>query len=162
MKALVIGDFHGEFPSKFKKIIKNQKIDLIISIGDFPPFHYRKIWFKYCYGNEKELWEFIGKKKYRKLVLEDFRLGEKPLKELNSLNIPVYTVLGNVDYPPPDVYDMPEKRERSMPNWMEYNAFPDIIKKYKRIKRFDYSYFKFGNYIFIGMRGHSAPGRTKR
>jgi len=35
------------------------------------------------------------------------------------------------------------------------------IKKYRNIKRFDYSYAKFREYVFIGARGHSFPGLVK-
>jgi len=67
MKILAIGDFHGEFPSKLNKIIDKEKIDLVISLGDYPPFHYRKLWFKHCYERDIELWQIIGKKKYKKI-----------------------------------------------------------------------------------------------
>jgi len=162
MKILAIGDYHGTFPSKFKNIIKKEKIDLIVSIGDYLPFHYRKLWFKHCYGKDVELWEIIGKKKYRKLVLEDVRKGEVPIKKLNQIGIPVYTVLGNVDYPSADdVMDEKESRNKSMPNYNQKDSFLKKLKNYKNIHRFDYSYLKFGNYVFIGMRGHSNPGRVK-
>src|SRR3990172_12160959 len=98
MKILAIGDFHGEFTKKFEKIIKKEKIDLVVSNGDYFPFHYRALWFKYCYGVDTELWEVIGKKKYKRLVLKDLKDGENALKKLNSLKIPVITVYGNIDY----------------------------------------------------------------
>lgn len=162
MRILVVGDFHGKFPKKFENLIKKEKIDLVISVGDYPPFHYRKLWFKHCYGKEIELWEIIGKQKYRKLVMEDLRRAEEVLKKLNKLPVPVYTVLGNIDYPAPDdVSDLKGKAKKSMPNWDKKTLLAEMLKKYKNIKRFDYSYFRFGEYIFIGMRGHSSPGKVK-
>lgn len=43
MKILAIGDFHGKFPEKLKKKIGKEKPDLIVSIGDYIPFYYRKL-----------------------------------------------------------------------------------------------------------------------
>ena len=34
MKILIIGDFHGKFPEKLKKIAKRKDIDLVVSVGD--------------------------------------------------------------------------------------------------------------------------------
>ena len=162
MKLLVIGDFHGKFPKKFETLIKKEKIDLVVSLGDYPPFHYRKLWFKHCYGKEVELWEVIGKKKYKELVMKDLRIAENALKALNRLPVPVYTVLGNVDWPAvDDIVDYSEKRKRSMPNFDQKETLVKRMKKYKNIKRFDYKILKFGDYVFIGMRGHSAPGFVK-
>jgi len=166
MKILVIGDFHGSFPSKFRKIIQKEKVDLVISTGDYPPFAYRKLWFKHCYGTDVELWDVIGKERYRKLFFKDCKDGERSLKALNKLPIPVFTVLGNIDWPQPDDIsdnnssDLKSKNN-NMPNFDKKDYFAKILKKYKNIKRFDYSYARFGDFIFIGMRGHSAPGEVK-
>ena len=160
MKILAIGDFHGKFPKKLQKLAN--KVDLVVSTGDYPPFHYRKLWFKHCYGKEIELWEIIGKKKYKKLVTEDYNRGEKVLKKLNKLSVPVFTTLGNIDYPSfNDVADLSKKIKKSMPNWDSKELFGKRIKKYKNIKRFDYKYIKFKDLIFIGMRGHSFKGKVK-
>tara|TARA_Y100000310_G_scaffold163530_1_gene163361 strand:- start:2329 stop:3183 length:855 start_codon:yes stop_codon:yes gene_type:complete len=162
MKILAIGDFHGKFPRKFLSLIKKEKIDLVVSVGDYLPFHYRDLWFKYCYGTDVELWEVIGKTKYKKLVREDFSRGEKILKVLNKLKVPVITVLGNIDYPEPDdVLDLPRKVKKSMPNWDRKDSFAKILKKYKNIVYFDYKSVKIGDYVFVGMRGHSNAGRVK-
>ena len=161
MKILAIGDFHGTFPKKFYKIIDKEKIDLVISNGDYPPFHYRKLWFKYCFGKDVQLWEVIGKKKAKELVIEDAKRAEVALKALNKLPIPVFTVLGNIDYPPDDVVDFWNKKKNKIPKWDRKESFLKVLKKYKNIQRFDYKALKFGNYVFIGMRGHSNPGRVK-
>ena len=39
MKILVLGDFHGQFPNGFNKIIKNNKIYLVLSSGDYFSFY---------------------------------------------------------------------------------------------------------------------------
>ncbi len=161
MKILAIGDFHGEFPREFEKIIDREKIDLVVSNGDYFPFHYRKLWFEHCYLKETELWEVIGKEEYKKLVLKDLRDGEKALRKLNALKVPVFTVIGNIDYTRSiDVMDY-KKNKKHYWSWDDQDFFSPIIKKYNNIKRFDYSYFKFGEYVFIGAYGSSFPGKPK-
>lgn len=167
-KVLVIGDFHGKFPKKFEEIINEKRIDLVVSLGDYPPFHYRKLWFKHCFAKDVELWEVIGKKKYKKLVIKDLKIAEKALIKLNKLSVPVITVLGNIDYPfPNDMADVKNMKKRFLGikywKWgeQEYMKIVNLLKKYKNIKRFDYSYVKISDYIFIGARGHSFPGYVK-
>lgn len=161
MKILVIGDFHGKFPDKkIKSVIKKNKIELVISLGDFFPFIYRKIWFEYCYKKDTELWEIIGRKKYKKLVEEDLKIGEKVLRKLNSLSISVITIIGNLDYTKIlDTFDW--KRKNKKWKWTEQDFFSKIIKKYKNIKRFDYSHLKYKKYVFIGAYGGTFPGKVK-
>ncbi|PIO07666.1 hypothetical protein COU59_03085 [Candidatus Pacearchaeota archaeon CG10_big_fil_rev_8_21_14_0_10_34_12] len=164
MKILVIGDFHGKIPKGLNKLIEKENIDLVVSLGDYAPFYYRKLWFKHCYGKDIELWEVIGKKKYKELVLEDLRRAEKVLKSLNNLSVPVFTVLGNVDWSAADdIVDIKKPKGKRYWKWEEerLRIFQKLLKKYKNIKRFDYRFLKFGDYIFIGMRGHSAPGKVK-
>jgi len=161
MKLLVVGDFHGKFPKKFENMIKKQKIDLVVSLGDYAPFAYRKLWFEYCYGKDVELWEIIGKKKYGELVRKDLDSAEGVLKKLNKLPVPVFTVLGNIDWPEPDdIMDLGSKG-KTMPNWDEKEMLVKRMKKYKNIRRIDYKAVRFGDYVFVGMRGHSAPGKPR-
>ncbi len=98
MKIIVIGDFHGKLSQKLLNRIKKEKPDIVISLGDYFPFHYREIWFKYCYGKQTNLWEIIGKKKYKEIMLKDLKMGEPILKKLNSLPCPIFTLIGNIDY----------------------------------------------------------------
>ena len=91
MKILLIGDFHGKFPEKLKREAK--KVDLVVSVGDYCPFSLRKEFFKYTYRKQdKEMWKFIGKKKVKEKTLKDLKQGEKILKELNKLEVPVFTI----------------------------------------------------------------------
>lgn len=160
MKILSIEDFHGKFPKKFEILIKKEDIDLVVSVGDYPPFHYRKLWFKHCYGKEIELWEIIGKKKYEELVLKDLKMGEGALKKMNNLSIPIITVYGNLDYTGKfaDNKDISYKRKWK---WNEQDFFSKIIKKYRNIKDFTYSHFKFKDYIFIGTYGSTNKGNPR-
>ena len=161
MRILAIGDFHGRFPHKFNKIIKKDKIDLVVSLGDYPPFHYRKLWFKHCYGKDVELWEIIGKNKYKKLVFEDLRRAEAILKKLNRVKVPVFTVLGNIDWPSTDDISDFKENDKTMPNFDRKDKLVKRLGKYKGIHRFDYNALKFKDYVFIGMRGHSYRGKVK-
>ncbi len=163
MKILAIGDFHGTFSSKFKKIIKKEKIDLVVSNGDFFPFTYRELWFKYCYKTDKELWDVIGRAKYKKLILEDLRRGEHAIRTLNNVPVQVITVVGNNDHTRVnDQYPKLAFGQHGKPDWKwaSQDFFSKVIKKYSNIKRFDYSYFCFGEYVFIGAYGGSSPGKV--
>lgn len=158
MKFLAIGDFHGEFPAKFKRLIKKEKIDLVVSNGDFFPFIYRDLWFKHCYRTEVNLWDVIGRKKYVSLVNKDLSLGDEALRKLNALPVPVITVVGNIDYTPlHDTYD--EKPPKD--DLRRQDLLSRLLKKYKNIHRFDYSFVEFGEYVFIGSYGGSSPGFVK-
>jgi Icc-related predicted phosphoesterase len=156
MKILAIGDFHGKLPKDLKE--KCKKIDLIVSIGDYPPFSLRKEFFKHSYGKEIELWEVIGKKKVKKAELKDIKEGDKLLKKLNSLNIQIITVSGNIDRTKwRDAADY----KKSKWKWSEQDFFTPLIKKYSNIKDIDYSYAKFKDYVFIGMARSTFPGKIK-
>lgn len=167
MRLLVLGDFHGEFPKKIVKVIKQKRIDLVVSNGDYLPFKYRELWFEHCYDKACELWEAIGKKKYKKFIIEDLNAGEKVIQRLNKLPVPVITVLGNVDWPEANDVADPEfiKKYRAKEKWnfeegrKEY--FSKIVGKYKNIHLINYSDFTYQGLIFIGARTHSFPGLVK-
>ena len=157
MKILIIGDFHGKFPVKLQKLVKG--VALIVSVGDYFPFSYRKLWFKYCYGEDIELWEIIGKKKMRDFISKDLIAGEKVLKKLNGLGVPVVSVIGNLDYT--NINDQYSKSKKGKWEWYEQDFFSKIIKKYENIRRFDYKYAQFGGLNFVGGFGHTTPGQVK-
>jgi len=160
MKILAIGDFHGKFPVKLRKLTK--KVDLIVCIGDYFSFTNRDLFFKYSYGTDKELWEVVGKKKVKAGILKDFRAGESILKKLNKVGVPVITVIGNVDYTRVnDVFDEEKVGWHRTWKWENQDFFSPIVKKYKNIHRFDYAYAKFGGLNFIGAYGHTFPGNVK-
>jgi Icc-related predicted phosphoesterase len=157
MKILAIGDFHGKFPEKLRKEAKN--VDLVVSVGDYFPFTLKKLFFRYCYKTDSDLWEVIGKRKYKEITLRDLRKGEEVLKKLNDLSVPIITTIGNYDKTHVlDTYDL--KKTKGW-KWDEQDFFVSMIKKFKNIKRFDYKYVKFKNLIFIGGYGGSSPGEIK-
>lgn len=162
MKILCIGDFHGKFPAKLKKEAK--KVDLVVSLGDFPTFTLNKLFLKHCYKNfEVELWDIIGKKKLKESALKDIRNGEYVIKELNKLPKPVVSVLGNYDYFCDDSAD--DKKSRTQKIWglvgRDKSHMKKLVQKSKNIYYLDYRVFKFGGFVFIGARGHSFPGYVK-
>ncbi len=166
MRILAIGDFHGKFPNKFKQIIKKEKIDLIISVADYCPFSYRKLWFKHCYRSGQGLWEVIGKKKYQELVLKDIKAGEQVLKKLNNLGIPVFSVVGNLDYASINDSIDRARYERKYGKidkwaWAEQDFFKSLIKKYENIQSIVYSTGKFKDLSFIGAYAGTNPGHAK-
>jgi len=162
MKILAIGDLHGTFPKKLSNLVKKESIDLVISNGDYFPFHHRKLWFKHCYGTNTNLWEVIGKEKYKQLIKKDLADGEKSLKKLNALKVPVITVFGNVDYTgQPEENNIEQVGKSSHWKWDKQDFFTPMIKKYKNIKLFTHKATKLGDLIFIGAYGGTNPGHVK-
>jgi len=159
MRILSIGDFHGKFPAKLKRLAKD--VDMVLSVGDYFPWSLRKEFFKHCYGAGVELWEAVGKKRYKECKLKDLKVGEYLIiKFLAGLDAPVITVPGNYDVPLNDQYS----EERFAPSgwgWEDQDFLAKILKKYPKIKRFEYSYVKVGDLIFIGGFGHSSPGMVR-
>src|SRR3970040_2252713 len=138
MKILAIGDFHGTFPKKFYKIIDKEKIDVVVSNGDFMPFQYRNLWFKHCYKKDIELWEVIGKEKFKELELRNVRGADNALKALNKFKAPVITVTGNVDKTKWKEARDP-KRKKATWKWANQDFILPLINKYENIKCIDFS-----------------------
>ena len=158
MKLLVCGDFHGRFPKKLLQVIKKEKIDALISNGDYASFFYRDLWFKHCYEKDVQLWQIVGKKKFKEIILKDVKSGEFVFKKLGKLNIPVITVLGNVDYGLwTDAYESKNKKF----DIEDIDFFIRIIKRYSNINNIDYSYTKLGDFVIIGGGTSSFPGKVK-
>jgi len=159
MKILAIGDFHGKFPIKLQKLAR--QVDLVISVGDYKPWRLKKIFFEKSFKTGVELWEVVGKKKYKESHSADLKDSEKILKKLNSLDIPVVTTVGNYDTPElNDTFDR-KGRWRNGWKWAAQDFFSPLLKKYSHIKRIDYRAIKIGELVVIGGFGHSFMGRVK-
>lgn len=158
MKILAIGDFHGKFSKKLRKIANSDEVDIVVSVGDYCNFSERKEFFKHSYRTGIELWEVIGKKKVKEFTKKNLKSGERVLKELDKLKNPVISVSGNLDYTKwGDAVDYDKAKWK----WVEQDFFSKLIKKYNHIKIFDYSFFRFGEYVFIGHPRSTFPGKVK-
>jgi Icc-related predicted phosphoesterase len=103
MKLLAIGDFHGKFPARLTSAIKKEKPDLILSSGDYTGLadwrplidkQFREI----AKGREFDIREYLGDKKYNKLLKKDYDAGKVVLSKLNKLKIKTFSVFGNGDW----------------------------------------------------------------
>ncbi len=101
MRILAIGDFHGKVPVT-KKFLKDKKIDVIVSSGDFASGEkLRKVLFDNWHVIKlgiKRFYDILGIEKTNKFLKEDLETQHKVFKKLNALGIPVYIVSGNLDY----------------------------------------------------------------
>jgi Icc-related predicted phosphoesterase len=164
MRFLAIGDFHGKFQKKWEKLIKKEKIDLVVSNGDYIPFSLAKVFFKHVYGQDKiELWDVVGKRKYKEQNAKDVASGESVVKKMNNLPVPVVTVTGNNDRTkwPEAIKEGYYTRVRKKWKWINQDFFTPVIAKYDNVNNIDYSSWKFGDYVFVGMANTSFPGKVK-
>ena len=145
MKILAIGDFHGRFPSKLQKRIKQINPDIIISTGDFANVDkIRNLIFKHWMN--KNWVDVVGKKKAKQLEKECFDSGLKILKELNSLGIKNYIIWGNADFYKRDQYLESKK--------ISPGCFEDKIKRMKNLVLIDRNKRKANGFDLIGHGGY--------
>jgi len=108
MKILATGDFHGSIPKNLNKIIEKNKIDIIISPGDFSGGAFGEKLLRYeeeiCrkYGVIRSQWpkeiKRVADKKYEKWNRKAILNSEKVLKYFKKMNMPFYFVHGNWDF----------------------------------------------------------------
>lgn len=161
-----MGDFHGKFQKKWERLIKKEKIGLVVSVGDFKPFSMKKLFFEKIYkkNQDKELWDFIGRKKFKELHLKDMRAAESVLRKMQRLEVPVFTVFGNNDWSKwPEAIDEQffVKEGKKRWKWPYQDFFTPLVKKYSNIHDINYSYKRLGDYVLIGGGPSSFPGRVK-
>lgn len=139
MKILAIGDFHGKFPKKLKKVAR--EVDLILCTGDFGGSKkLLDIIFKYL---GKEDWtKVIGKKLSEKYIMEDYNSGKKMIDEISKIGAEIFIIEGNWDF---EGY---KTRER----WggLKLINFSKLIKKKKNLHFLRKSSFRkiFGLTLF--------------
>jgi Icc-related predicted phosphoesterase len=140
MKILAIGDFHGKFPVKLKKLAKD--VDLVLCTGDYGGSDkLLKVVFKYF----EEGWQnVVGKNKVEKYIMEDYGSGKKVLDELSLIGRHVYLTNGNWDF------TSNAKIERT--GGLKLKAYPTLVKNMKNLKLFNRAYKKIGglNVLFFG------------
>lgn len=153
IKIFVIGDFHGILPNKLINIAKKKDIDIVVSTGDFcGNKQYVKLFFKYIYGTDNDLADFIGKRKMHELETKTVDSGIKILKQLNSLNKKIVVVTGN--------WDRTGRKEIGYLNFADKytKRFNKEIKKFKNIKIVDFDNYNFNGYTFVGYPRSTYPG----
>lgn len=157
MKFLLCGCFHGKVPRNLISAAKKEKVNYILSTGDFYNYDYfRRLIFRYpkeTQGADEALKKIIGRKKYYKLLRKFNLSGIKTLKRLNSINIPILTAYGNND-------------DSDKAPWHEYKdkkkkSLDFQIKKFKNIKLIDYDFKKINDY-FIYFVGVKFPRKSKK
>lgn len=140
MKICAIGDFHGKFPAKLKKLVKSS--DLVLCTGDLGGSDkLLKIIFKYF---EEGWYNIVGEKKAKQYVMEDYNSGKKILKKLNSLGKIIYLINGNWDF----VSNIKVQRTGKL----QLKSYSDIAKKKKNLKFHNRTYKKLSefNVLFFG------------
>jgi len=149
MKILAIGDFHGKFPEKLRRRIKNENIDLILSTGDYAGIKewrplLKKMFNSLRQGKEFSIKKYLGKKKYIWLLKKDYAAGKISIKELNKFKIRTFSVFGNGDWYKTFFNDTGKFYE---------NEF----KKLKYIKNINRGKIKFRSLKIIGFGGYLDP-----
>jgi Icc-related predicted phosphoesterase len=154
MRILVIGDFHGKFPSKLKERLSRESFDVIVSTGDFcHNKELERLFFRYAYGTDIGLGEFIGKRKNNELERKNLLAGFKVLKVLNSLGRPVMAVTGNWDPVDYEEVGLPKMKDANSKN------FKAFVKKMKCIKMIDFESTNYSGVNFVGYPRSTYPGK---
>jgi len=153
MKILVIGDFHGKFPEKLRKKIKEDKIDLVVSVGDYSGIEdWRPIIMKRLAAARKgkrvpKPEEIVGKEKFKKLLDKDFEAGRDVLKILDDFHKPVFLIFGNGD---DEWYKYPFDKDVNFVKKRNLN----FLKELKNIKVITYNKINFKDITFVGFGGY--------
>lgn len=79
MKVLVLGDPHGKLPKNLDKIVKKNKVELVVCVGEIPNVPFKKL-----KSETENKYEIRFQKHYREI-----------LKKLDRLNLPVFLLKGN-------------------------------------------------------------------
>ena len=103
MKILAIGDFHGKFPERLKRKIKEAEPDFILCAGDYAGIDDFRPWLMKVFkarkkASELSIKEMMGKERYSRLLKKDYAAGKAIIKRLNSLEIKAFSVFGNGDW----------------------------------------------------------------
>ncbi|MFH0928746.1 MAG: metallophosphoesterase [Candidatus Aenigmatarchaeota archaeon] len=154
MKILVLGDLHGSKPK-----IHFEGFDLIIAPGNFCSYDkIRKYEFEVIRKRQKyhdfklKWYELIGKRKAKRLILESLKSGREVLEHINSFNVPVFTVPGNVDFTP---------YKDSGWNFLEQNHYKMMLSGLKNIKDIHKRIVNHKNYQIVGYGISSGPEKTQ-
>lgn len=162
MKILVVGDIHGEIKKLEEKIPKH-KFDFVIGIGDYAGISDWDAYTQYIFRiknrtEAKSPKEFFGKKRFQKLLKDDFKAGKNALIFLDKLGKPGFFVFGNGD---DEWYNYPFTKIFSA-----RKSIVNFWKKLKNLKEMTYRIRRYKGISFLGFGGYldvtaNAPLRDK-
>jgi Icc-related predicted phosphoesterase len=152
MKIVAVSDFDNGLPKNLSNRIKKENPHFILAGGDFCyGTKIRDIQFKH-YDSNEEWYDIVGRKKAAKMMIESVRRGDKVLKMLNSIGVPVFLVFGNHDK------TGTESKRKGIWSLYKKNLFSPLLKKYKNIYEVDLGAAKIGEYFIVGYgQNCSAP-----
>jgi Icc-related predicted phosphoesterase len=143
MKALIIGDLHGEMPK-----IPEEGFDMVLCVGDIcgGTDEMRESMFE-AIDPEKSWFEIFGEEEAKEAVRNSIQDGEKILEELNSLYVPVFTVPGNWDW----------TGENSDWGFLDGKGYPELLEEFENIQDLNFSAQEFEDFVVIGYGPCSGP-----
>ncbi len=157
MKILAIGDLHGKITPKLKKRISQEEFDFIVGVGDYAGIDDWYSYIKYIFSlkkspleeafKRKSPKEFFGKKKFKKLLKDDFTAGKKSLQFLEELKKPGFFVFGNGDE---EWYNYPFSKKILQAKRKNLN----FLKKLTNLKEMTYRVKNYKGISFLGFGGY--------
>jgi len=163
MRILLLSDLEGRIPKRLKGFVKREKIDAIISAGDFSTsctkmiFENWDLLTRWNTDDKKEFDKRYGFSRVNREIKNGWKDGVNVLKFLNSLGIPVYVILGNQDF-------VKKKRAGAVLNKDDFHKPGSQIPKIKKMKNLIYLHNnvrKLGLYNIVGFNnGYSRTIKT--
>lgn len=144
MRILAIGDFHGKVPRNLKNFVKKNKIDLILCTGDICSSD--RIEWRYWKRLEagERLIDILGKRKMKKLIMNELKKSKNVLKFLDQIKIPLILVYGNGDI----------TNEYLRYYGIKSKGIDDLIKQNKNMKLLSCGKARFNNIVILGHSGY--------
>ena len=162
MKILAISDIEGRMFKGLKGFCKRNKVDAIISAGDFSTsctkmvFDNWELLGNWTNENRKKFDKKYGFAQANKKIKKSHDQGIKVLKMLNSLDIPVYVILGNQDY----VDKQRSGKSFRKKDFIKLGSQLPYIRKMKNVHYVHNKSRKLGDYRVVGKStGYSTGGR---
>jgi len=158
MKFLVVSDFHGRLPKGLKSVIKKERIDMILSSGDYcGSKRLGELEFKYYYGKDEDDVPARIKKEVIRLEKKSTDNGINVVKELKKLNLNFLGIRGNWD-PLPWLYDIGSARKTDETK----NSKRFINLQTKKFKFIDFKLINFEKFVIIGGTSSTYPGKIDK
>jgi Icc-related predicted phosphoesterase len=143
MKALIIGDCHGEMPD-----IPEEGFDLVLAVGDIcgGTDEMRSTMFE-AMDTDKEWYELFGEEDAKKEVKKSIKQGKEILEELNSLGMPVFIVPGNWDW----------TGENSDWAFLNQIGYPYMLEEFENIHDLNFKLKEVAGWSIAGYGPCSGP-----